>query len=393
MRYPTMSLNEITELPVSELAAEKSHLYLCFLALSVSQGKHLLEAKLWGEKVDELLRQFQDLSDAHRDLLRVQKQYNTLLPIEETGAEYCQLADQLQHIDQLLNAAEPFFSRKIIDIFSLASARKQDELAQVNQRRDHTARQIADVREQCRLLQNEIDQAGGERLRRIPELIKQHNIAATAKRDTARRYREALSKAEVRPTPTDATSFLETRRGLPPLSAELQTAMDSAEVKRRALIHQHGEAVRDLTEEDAELKALQGRRENLPAWLGDLRRGLCAELRLKEGGLRFVAELIAVKESEREWESSIEMLLRGFALTLLVPERHYGLVSSYIERTRLRDGHPLSKLPQCIDILAPSNGKIYCHSLPVLCRPRRGVVTISVTVGDRRRHKVHQTTT
>ena len=102
--------------------------------------KHMLEAKPWGEKVDELLRHFQDLSDAHRDLLRVQKQYNTLLPVEETGAEYRQLSDQLQHIDQLLNAAEPFFNRKIIDVFSLARARKQDELGQVNQRRDHTAR-------------------------------------------------------------------------------------------------------------------------------------------------------------------------------------------------------------------------------------------------------------
>ena len=325
--------------------------------------KHMLEAKPWGEKVDELLRHFQDLSDAHRDLLRVQKQYNTLLPIEETGAEYRRLAEQLQHIDQLLSAAEPFFSRKIIDVFSLARVQKQHELDQVNQRRDDTARQIADVREQCRLLQNEIDQVGGERLRRIPDLIKQHEIAVTAKRDTARRYRVALSRAEVRSTPTDAASFLETRRRLPVLSAELQTALDLAEAKRRALIHQHGEAVRNLAEEDAELRALQGRRENLPAWLGDLRRGLCAELRLKEGDLRFVAELIAVKESEREWESTIEMLLRAFALTLLVPERHYGLVSSYVERIRVRDaqGRGQRLVYQCVRESRSTSGALALH--------------------------------
>lgn len=330
--------------------------------------KHMLEAKPWGEKVDELLRHFQDLSDAHRDLLRVQKQYNTLLPIEETGAEYRQLADRLQHIEQILNAAAPFFSRKIIDVFSVTGAQKQDELAQVNQRREGTEREIADAREQCRLLQNEIDQAGGERLRRIPDLIKQHEIAATAKRDTARRHREALSRAEVRPTPTDAASFLEIRRRLPTLSAELQTALDSAEAKRRALIHQHGEAVRNLAEEDAELKALQGRRENLPSWLGDLRRGLCTELRLKEGDLRFVAELMAVKESEREWESSIEMLLRGFAQTLLVPERHYPLVSSYIERTRLRDaqGRGQRLVYQCVRESRATSGTLALHDNSLL---------------------------
>ena len=127
------------------------------------------------------------------------------------------------------------------------------------------------------------------------------------------------------------------RRRLPTVAAELQKELDSAESKRRVLIHRHGDTVRDLAEEEAELKALQGRRENLPAWLGDLRRGLCAELRLKDADLRFVAELISVKEAERVWEPSIEMLLRGFALTLLVPERHYALVSSYVERTQLRD--------------------------------------------------------
>ena len=134
--------------------------------------KHMLEAKPWGEKVDELLRHFQDLSDAHRDLLRVQKQYNTLLPIEESGREYRQLADRLQHVDRLLNAAEAFFSRKIIEVFSSACEQKREELSQVDRRKDDAARDITVARDQCRLLQNEIDQAGGERLRRIPDLIK-----------------------------------------------------------------------------------------------------------------------------------------------------------------------------------------------------------------------------
>jgi uncharacterized protein YPO0396 len=172
----------------------------------------------------------------------------------------------------------------------------------------------------------------------------------------------------VRPTPTHAASFLETRRRLPTLCAELQTALDSAETKRRSLIHQHGEAVRNLAEEDTELKALQGRRENLPAWLGDLRHGLCSELRLKEGDIRFVAELITVKESEREWESSIEMLLRGFALTLLVPERHYALVSSYIERTRLRDaqGRGQRIVYQCVRESRATSGALALHDNSLL---------------------------
>ena len=41
------------------------------------------------------------------------------------------------------------------------------------------------------------------------------------------------------------------------------------------------------------------------------------------------------------WEASIEMVLGGFARSLLVPHRHYPVVSRYIDRTRLVDagGH------------------------------------------------------
>ena len=50
----------------------------------------------------------------------------------------------------------------------------------------------------------------------------------------------------------------------------------------------------------------------------------------------FVAELVAVRTEERSWEASSEMVLRGFALSLLVPQRHYQLVSAYVDRNRLR---------------------------------------------------------
>jgi uncharacterized protein YPO0396 len=299
--------------------------------------KHMLEAKPWGQKVDELLRHFQDLSDAHRDLVRVRKQHDALLPIEESGSQYCELTDLLRHVDLLADATDAFFNSKIIAIFSSACARKQTELSRVREKKEETASEIKEVAEQCRRLNNEIDEAGGERLRRIPDLLKAHEAARDAKRRESNRYREALKRAAITEMPADHGSFQSLRGRLPALAQDVQSSLESSETKRRGLIHQHGDVMRAHRDEEAELKALQGRRENVPAWLVDLRRALCAELRLKEAEVRFVAELIAVKDSERAWEPSIEMLLRGFALTLLVPAQHYELVSSYVERNRLQD--------------------------------------------------------
>jgi uncharacterized protein YPO0396 len=69
-----------------------------------------------------------------------------------------------------------------------------------------------------------------------------------------------------------------------------------------------------------------------------LRRNLCADLRLPEKDLPFAAEVISVKPEERAWESSIEMVLHSFALSLLVPQRHYRIVSQYVDAKRVDDG-------------------------------------------------------
>jgi uncharacterized protein YPO0396 len=299
--------------------------------------KHMLEAKPWGDKVDELLRHFQDLSDAHRDLLRVRQQSELLQPIEEVGVDYRERLNQLQGVERLLQASDAFFCHKVVDVFGPAREQKRADRSEAAERKDRIVRDLDEERDRCRRLQNDIDQAGGQRLREIPLLIEKHQALANSKRDTSGRFHDALRRASLAQIVTDQASLQDVRAKLPLLASELQQGLTASEEKRRSLIHQHGDCVRQVREEEAELQALSQRRESIPAWLSEIRADLCAELRLKEADLPFTAELIAVKRSEQAWEPSLEMLLRNFALTLLVPDRIYPLVSGYVEGTRLSD--------------------------------------------------------
>jgi uncharacterized protein YPO0396 len=65
------------------------------------------------------------------------------------------------------------------------------------------------------------------------------------------------------------------------------------------------------------------------------RKQLCQALRIAEDELRFVGELIEVREEEEDWEGAIERLLHNFALSLLVPEKHYAPVMQWVDRTSL----------------------------------------------------------
>ena len=118
---------------------------------------------------------------------------------------------------------------------------------------------------------------------------------------------------------TDAAAFAAVQLRLPGLVRELDEQLTNRDTLRDELVVERGKLNNALREEEAELESLTQRSGNLPEHLVRLRRQICEDLRVPEKDLLFAAELVAVKPEEREWEASIEMVLRGFALSLLVP--------------------------------------------------------------------------
>lgn len=297
--------------------------------------RHMLEPQNWSEKVDRLLAHFTQLNEAHHSLVRVREQSELLEPVAAAGKTYRKCADDLQSAERRLSAVDAFFAQQTVDIFTLelASFRKQYERATA--RKLSLAREIEQVQESCRGIQNEIEQTGGQRLKEIPHLIKLQHSEAGRKREAGDHYRAALNRAKIDDEVDDASAFEALRDRLPAIIQDVSRQVSEQTAARDTVILKRGEIRRKLTENRSELDGLSKRRENLPEWCVALRGELCGELGLPTKELPFAAELIAVKPDEREWESSIEMVLHGFALSLLVPDRHYHLVSRYVERTRL----------------------------------------------------------
>ncbi|MBL8798028.1 MAG: hypothetical protein JNM56_29290 [Planctomycetia bacterium] len=300
--------------------------------------EHMLEAKAWGEKVDSLLNHFTQLSEAHRCLVRVRRQFELLEPVASFGEAYQEQARLLEQAVRLMDAADSFFRQKTVDLLAPECETRRGELAIVRQKKDQLGRDITVAQEECRRLKNELEHAGGERLRQIPLLIQNHEAQAATKRDASRRYHEALRGAGLGDDVTSEVAFAGVQARLVPLSQELAKHVAEAEKRRDELVVERGTLKRNLEESQAELEALAKRGGNLPEAFAHLRRQLCEHLHIAEKDLPFAAELIAVKPEERPWEASIEMVLRGFGLSLLVPQKYYPVVSGYVDRTRLADG-------------------------------------------------------
>ena len=117
-----------------------------------------------------------------------------------------------------------------------------------------------------------------------------------------------------------------------PRLAEQRRALDG---RYHEAIGRDGELRRTTEAIAAELASLEQRTSNLPAEQVEIRAELCAALGLTPEDLPYAGELLDVHDEHSQWRGAAERVLRGFALSLLVPQQHYDSVTGWVNGRRL----------------------------------------------------------
>lgn len=300
---------------------------------------HMLEAHDWREKVQRLLAHFNELSTAHRELVRARRQQELLEPVEKIGKRYQQRAKSLVATDHQLVASDAYFKQATVRLYEPELERFQQRLAAATTTKLRLKAELDELQIQRGRLQSEIDQAGGDRLREIPHLIKLEDAAFAAKHEKRSQLERRLVECGSQTTIDSTEALAEVIQWLRQQIDAATKAIDALGERREQFVIERDAARRELREETEELENLMKRRSNLPGHLAMLRTRMCEDLAVSESDSPFAAELLAVRAEHREWEASAEMVLRSFALCLLVSDRLYHRVSQYVEQTRLVDQH------------------------------------------------------
>jgi len=300
--------------------------------------EHMLESQPWYEKIDNLQNHFTQLSEAHQSLVRVRRQYELLAPVEEKGhALICEI-QKVCDIGRVLEASDAFFRAKTVELFEPQCAQAEIDLRQFVKDKSRFDEELAGLQEQQRQIKNEIEQVGGERLKQIPLLMKTAQAQRDHKHMANQRFLQNLQGAGLREPVTSQEALANLHMRFPSMVNEIDRQISTLNKQREDNVLGRAQASQQREDAQRELTSLELHQGNLPEALADLRRRICEHLGIPENDLVFAAELISVKPEHRDWESSIEMVLRNFGLSLLVPQRYYSLVSRYIDQTRLSDG-------------------------------------------------------
>jgi len=295
---------------------------------------HMLEPFDSGQRIEALIRHFDDLDRAHQAVLKAKRQVELLAPLVEDGHRHVALAADIQDWRDGRDALRPYFARlkgELLDrrltLLEEDAARLDTQIERLDLQRDAERAEIAK-------LERDLRDNGGNRLEELAADIRRLGQEKSQRQQKANRHSALLGRIGEAP-PADEATFL----------AQQQTIATRAEGLRERiadLVNREREedfAFRKGREEHAalseEIDSLQRRKSNIDAAQVRIRDALCAALSIGEDELPFAGELIQVRDDERDWEGAAERLLRGFGLALLVPDAHYKAVAEWVDRQHL----------------------------------------------------------
>lgn len=295
----------------------------------------MLERQNWDERVDSLLVHFSQLTEAHGVLIRARQQLELLEPIALQGEEYRRLDELRRKQTSKQSALSTYFNLREIALFEPEINRLKKDLQKASEDKGIFTREIEATDNAIRTLQNDIENSGGERLKQIPTLISQERSELDRRTSAYGTYMGLLEELSLVPKKVTESTFLATNMKSPMLLAEVAQTLDKEMFQRDEYSRRQHETQKSLRSLKEELASLGERHDNMPPWCIELRKTIAGSVGLKPRDLPFAAELIQVRREERDWEASIEKVLRGLSLSLLVPERHYAQISRFLEKNKL----------------------------------------------------------
>ncbi|WP_026551583.1 ATP-binding protein [Arthrobacter sp. H20] len=296
---------------------------------------NMLEEDDAATRIGTLIHHFDDLKKAHDAVVRAKDQITLLEPIRDGSALHARLSHEHELSRAQRDQLHPWFTDRKLQL----SLEHHEELRSTGLRLNEdaaiTAADLADARHQVGAVQEDIRSNGGGRLAAIDADVSRLGSELSRQRSRFDGYSTAAADLGLQ-APEDRVLFDRNRGRLPEVEAELRSRSAELQESVTGLTITRTELDGRLHAIDAELASLQARVDLLPGYQVELRRRLCEGTGIPESVLPYAGELLRVRDGESVWEGAAERTLRGFALSLLVPEKHYAAVSSWVDGNNLK---------------------------------------------------------
>lgn len=287
-------------------------------------------------QIEDLKKRFDDLNKAHQAVLEARRQKDLLVPLVDFSKNYREFEEKIQDIENIVSAIPGFFAQKKLELLEIEISECERKLLQLTDNLNEIEELLDTKRGNASQIKQDIRSNGGERLEKIDEEIQFKEKSQRTKKEKYDEYSKLTSVCELELAHTDKAFFTNQR------NAEIKVG--TLKARQKEILEEHGKLAaksatieENIESESDELESLKQRENQIPLEFLTIRKQLADVLSINEEEIPFAGELLKISESEKDWEGALERLLRGFGISLLVPEKHYHQISSYINQRKLMD--------------------------------------------------------
>lgn len=295
---------------------------------------HMLEPSDSTERVRDIIGHFDDLTRAHDAVKRAREQLEALEPIVATAAKYDAALAERDALERERSAVRLFIAELRSGLLAGEIAALEAEGAALWTQQDTAESEQRKLNHERESLIEERARAGGDRIGELERLAHEARSQAEARRQTRTLFDAAVVDAGLQHV-SDAAAYTALSTLVADERLRLTTEkrdLDSAIVDA---IGRERECQRKCDILTEEIVSLEHRTNNLPHEQVAVRAELCAALGLTPEDLPYAGELLEVYDENAQWRGAAERVLRGFALSLLVPQQHYDAVTGWVNGRRL----------------------------------------------------------
>ncbi|MGD1900125.1 MAG: ATP-binding protein, partial [Phormidesmis sp.] len=297
---------------------------------------HMLEAADMREKIEGLIGSYENLTISHNSIQKAREQLELLTPLKKESTKLKKIERELSVLERSVTVVPLFFAMQKLELLQAALQTIEQDLARAQNQKDTCDRLLLTQRQQEKELEFAIqNDSVGQQLQALKQQIEQARQAMSQKQVAAERYDELAGRLNL-PAYSDLDAFYAAREQGNALAAEITGAIADIVTQRDQLKLSQAALEQESEQLEAELASLRSRKSQIPKRNLDIRDRLVQSLDLKETDLPFIGELLQVRPEDKPWEGAIERLLRSFGLCLLVPESHYRVVNTHVNKTDLR---------------------------------------------------------
>jgi uncharacterized protein YPO0396 len=271
------------------------------------------------DRANEVVGDFDRLTEIHEELLTAQRQERALLPVQSSHESLTSCLSELELHQSLKHLLPIWVAENGHRLWCEQAESLTAELAKKCTTLDNAEAKTKELETTKNTCHEVYLNAGGQNLQDLQALIKGKKTECSQCEAALQSYRQLCTQLNVEAL-ADEPGFTQTQTEAQRLKTDGDHEKKLAQEKVNELGAKYTRAREAHTEVSVRLdESRQHEDTNLPSDYLSLRDSLAKAINLKPTELPYVAELIEVKAEQSEWRGAIERALGGNRLRLLVP--------------------------------------------------------------------------